>query len=244
MFLRMILIGLLTTSSFAADLPSAQPLLRDADRARGTASQGLTWAVDIKTVESDSENNLVYGIQIRGDDSLAEVTNPPKDKGALTLFNDRVLWFFKPGIRKPVSISPRQKLIGLAANGDIASTNYSRDYDGPVVGEDNIGGTPAWRLELKARANNVTYDRIRYWITKSSHLGVKAEFLTVGGTVFKTAQFEYRNRLSYGGKTYPFVSQMKILDPQNPKDYTVLTYRTPHVKNLPASLFNINNLVR
>ena len=49
------------------------------------------------------------------------------------LFNDRTIWFIKPGLRKPVSISARQRLVGDAANGDIATTNYARDYDGATL---------------------------------------------------------------------------------------------------------------
>jgi outer membrane lipoprotein-sorting protein len=187
---------------------------------------------------------VTYEIKVRGNDALAEAVAPARQKGEMILFNDRTLWFFKPGIRKPVSISPRQKLMGQAANGDIASTQYFRDYDGTLAGEETVGGTPAWKLELKAKGRNVTYEGIRYWISKKDRLGLKAEFLTVSGDVFKTAEFKYGNAISLKGETLPFVSEMLIRDARNTANETVIRYRKPREATHAASLFNVNNLVR
>jgi hypothetical protein len=160
------------------------------------------------------------------------------------LFNDRTLWFVKPGLRKPVSISSRQKLQGMAANGDIASTNYARDYDGTLAGDETLGGQPVWRLDLKARGRNVTYDRIRYWVSKKGHLGVKAEFLTVGGDLFKSATFEYGNRARTPAGEFDFVSRMTITDATGAGTVTTITFSPPRVETHPPSMFNINNVVR
>ena len=83
----------------------------------------------VSSTENGESSNVTYEVKVLGTDALAEVKSPPRQKGELVLFNDRTLWFFKPGLRKPVNISPRQKLIGQAANGDIASTQYARDYE-------------------------------------------------------------------------------------------------------------------
>ena len=180
-----------------------------------------------------------------GNDALVEALAPARYKGELMLFNDRTIWFIKPGLKKPVSISARQRLTGLAANGDIASTNYARDYDGTIAGEEDVNGDPCWKLELKARAKNVTYDRIRSWISKKRRLGVKAEFLTVGGEVFKTATFDYGNRLKGAdAKDYEFISKMTIRDVGGSGAVTVLGYTQPRAETHPASIFNINNVVR
>ena len=42
----------------------------------------------------------------------AEVTSPARQKGEIIMFNDRILWFYKPGLRKPVSISPAKNSWG------------------------------------------------------------------------------------------------------------------------------------
>jgi len=226
--------------------PDPAALLRASDRARGAAaaSAGMSWSLNVVTKDGDESSEAAYTVKVRGDDALAEVVSPARQRGEKILFNDRTLWFSKPGLRKPVSISPRQKLMGDAANGDIASTRYARDYDGEVVGEETVNGVPSWRLELKARARNVTYDRIRYWISKRDRLGVRAEFLTLAGEAFKTADISYDNAMRIGAETFPFVSAMVIRDSLNTRRETVLRYQTPREEPHAASLFNVNNLAR
>ena len=92
--------------------------------------QGITWNVTVQATEDGDTTTRTFLVKARGDDALVESLAPPRYKGEIMLFNDRTIWFVKPGLRKPVSISARQRLSGLAANGDIASTNYARDYDG------------------------------------------------------------------------------------------------------------------
>ena len=221
-------------------------LLRASDRARGAAASaaGVSWTSIVVTKDADDVNEATYSVILRGDDAVAEVVAPARQKGEKILFNDRTLWFFKPGLRKPISVSPRQKLIGDAANGDMASTRYARDYEGTLVGEETVDGSPAWKLELKARARNVTYDRIRYWISKGARLGVRAEFLTLAGEVFKTAEFRYANKILIAAKTFPFVSEMVIHDPHDKAKETVIRYLNPREEPHPESLFNVNNLAR
>ncbi len=238
----------LLASALGANPPDAPPdpaaLLLDSDRARGGLEGGVTWVVEIESTEDGVATRRTMRVRARGVDALAETTAPPRNKGEIILFNDRSLWFVKPGLRRPVSISARQRLQGEAANGDIASTNYARDYAATVVGENTIGGEPAWKLDLAAKRSDVTYDKISYWISKRRHLGLKAEFLTVGGDLFKTATFEYGNRVRISGEPSEFLSRMTIRDAMGAGNVTVLTITAPKAETHPPSLFNINNVVR
>jgi hypothetical protein len=224
--------------------PTAVELLQASDRSRGGLAEGVSWEVEIASTEDGTTTTRAYRVRARGNDALAEAIRPPRAKGEQLLFNDRTLWFLKPGLKKPVSISARQKLSGEAANGDIASTNYARDYEGTLAGEDVVGEEPTFRLELKARASNVTYDRIRYWVSKARRLAVKAEFLTVSGDCFKSATFEYQNHLTVGGETLAFVSAMTITDAMGSGAVSVIRFSSPKAEAVPESLFNVNNLVR
>jgi hypothetical protein len=227
-----------------AATPNAADLLRDADRARGGFEEGITWTVEVSSTEDGTTSTRAYLVRARGTDALAEATAPARAKGEVMLFNERSLWFTRPGLRKPVSISARQKLSGEAANGDIASTNYAHDYEGTVAGEEVVNGEPAWRLELKARATSVTYDRVRYWVSKERRLGLKAEFLTVSGDCFKRATFEYGNTVEVAGKPLAFVSTMTITDAMGSGAVSVIRFGSPRVEAHAPSLFNINNVVR
>jgi hypothetical protein len=225
---------------------SALEILQNSDRARGSdaVSEGVSWGVEVHAKDGSTESKISYDLKVKGADAFAEGLAPARHKGETLLFNDRNIWFFKPGLKKPIAISPRQKLMGQASNGDIASTNYARDYDAEIAGSEKIGGQDTWKLELKAKAKTVTYDRIRYWVSKKDQLGVKAEFLTVSGDVFKRATFEYKNKLQESGKNYPFVSKMVISDAVKKSSVTTLSYKLPRREKHPDSLFNVNNLIR
>ncbi len=238
-------LGLLVTGLDAQSArPAADQLLRDSDRARGGLADGVTWNATVETTEEGSSSSRSFLVRARGDDALVEALAPPRYKGEIMLFNDRTIWFVKPGLRRPVSISARQRLHGDAANGDIASTNYARDYEGTLVGDEEVDGLPAYALSLKARARNVTYDQIRYWVSRKGHLGIKAEFLTVGGDVFKTARFDYGNRMGTSAGEFDFISRMTIRDATGAGTITTITFGQPRAETHPASMFNINNVVR
>lgn len=240
-----ILVALLAAGASPAEpAPDAAALLRDSDRARGGLEQGITWTIEVESTEDGATKSRTFHVRARGVDALVEAVAPPRTKGEVYLFNDRNIWFVKPGLRRPVSISARQRLQGEAANGDIASTNYARDYEGRIAGEDVVDGEPAWKLDLVARRPEVTYDKIRYWISKRRRLGLKAEFLTVGGDLFKSAKVEYGHRVRAGGQTFDFVTRMTIRDAMGAGNVTVLRYSSPRAETHAPSLFNVNNVAR
>jgi hypothetical protein len=135
--------------------------------------------------------------------------------------------------------------MGDAANGDIASTNYAEDYTAERTGEETVRGEECFVLDLKAANKNVTYDRIKYWVSKERLVGVKAEFFTLSGKLFKTAEFKYDNRATLpDGTTIPFVSELIIQDAIQRDNVTTLTYSNISVQPVPDSAFNLNLLVR
>ncbi len=154
------------------------------------------------------------------------------------------MWFIKPGLSKPVPISPRQKLLGGASNGDIASTNYAGDYIIEKFNPDEFNGKPRLLFDLKAKNKKVTYDRIRYWVSLSEKTGLRAEFFTMSGKQFKTAVFEYDHTIMNNGIKRPFVSKMIISNAMVKTDKTIMVYQNISIKDVPASSFNLSLLVR
>lgn len=231
------------TGAQAAERLSPRQLLENADRARGKLP-GLVWEVQMTSRERGQERTQSLEVKARGNDVLATFLSPPRVKNQKLLIVGRNMWFMKPDVSKPVPISPRQKLMGQAANGDIASTDYAGDYAGIVAGEEKVDGVDCFVLVLQATQKNVTYDKITYWVSKDRQLGLKAEFYTVSGKRLKTATFEYRNIVVYQRETIPFVSTMRIQDALRPKEVTVLEYSNIRVQDLPDHTFNLNLLMR
>ncbi|WP_409479362.1 outer membrane lipoprotein-sorting protein [Pseudobdellovibrio sp. HCB154] len=235
---------LLLAIPFYAKADLASDLLKASDRARGSVKDGVQWNAVIATEENGESSTREFNIKAKGDDAYVEATKPAKNKGEVYIFNDRNMWFFKPSLKKPVSISARQKLTGQAANGDIASTHYARDYSAVIEKTENLNGEKMHVLMLTAKSKNLTYDKIRYWISDKTKLAMKAEFLTLQGKPFKVGLLKYGNTLTAGGETFPFISELAIADAKFQNNKSTITYKAPKVTQVSNSIFNVNNLTR
>lgn len=228
---------------FSAYAMTPEEILKKSDEARGNAD-GIEWEIAMTSVESGREQERTIRVSARNFNSLAEFIAPANVKGQKMLMVDRNMWFAKPGLSKPVPISSRQKLLGGAANGDIASTNYSGDYRITHADEDTVNQEPCYLFDLAAVDKKATYDRIKYWISKKRIAGVKAEFYTVSGKMFKTATFEYENGITINGERRPFISRMVITSAIMKEDVTTMNFRKVSFKQIPDAMFNLNLLVR
>ena len=237
-FICAVAMGMVLSLSSAYASLSPKDILRKADQARGNAD-GVEWRIDIRSVERGRQQQRTLRVRARGFNSLAEFLAPPNVKGQKLLMLDRNMWFAKPGLSKPVPISPRQKLLGGAANGDIASTNYAGDYTVVKTSEGTVNGEKCYLFDLKASDNRATYDRIRYWISMERLVGVKAEFYTVSGKMFKTAVFEYKNSITIDGKPREFISRMVITSALIKNDVTTMDYGKVVIEKIPDSVFNL-----
>ncbi len=238
------LLILLLVIPFYANADLATDLLKASDRARGSVKDGVQWNAVIETQENGESSTREFNIKAKGDDAYVESTKPAKNKGEIYIFNDRNMWFFKPSLKKPISISARQKLTGQAANGDIASTHYARDYAAVIEKTELLNGDKMHVLLLTAKSKSLTYDKIRYWISDKTKLAMKAEFLTLQGKPFKVGLLKYGNTLTAGGETFPFISELVIVDAKFGNNKSTINYKTPKVVQLSNSIFNVNNLTR
>ncbi len=227
----------------AAD-PDPVQLLKRSDQARGGGLAGITW--EIRSQNSGSQANeddppMRLSIKAVDNASLAETLEPLRSKGARMLQVERNMWLTKPGLKKPVPISPRQRLTGQAAIGDIAATNYVRDYTPKLLREEAVNGERCYVLELSANTRQATYERLLYWISASRGVGVQAEFHSLSGKKLKSAQFEYGNRIEVQGRSVLFISRMLISDALTDAK-TTLDYSRISVKAIPASEFDVSHL--
>ena len=236
-----ILLYLVTRLAYGQEL-AVKDILKHADQARGNLD-GIIWNIMITTNE-DGNDSRGMTVKVKRSNTLAKFTSPANMNDRMVLMVDRNMWFIRSGLKKPVSLSPRQKLLGDAANGDIASTNYVEDYAATLLGEESVRGELCYVLDLKATNKSVTYDRIKYWVSKERLVGVKAEFYTLSGKLFKTAEFKYDNRVKADNEEAPFVSELIIRDAIQKDRVTTMTYSNIRVEPIPDSTFNLNVLVR
>ena len=177
----------------------------------------------------------------RDDSSVAETQEPVRFKGSRILQVEHNMWLTRPGLSKPIPISPRQRMSGQASNGDIAATNYAGDYNAQMNMVEALDGEPCYVLDLSARHKRTTYDRIRYWVSVKRVVGLKAEFFSLSGKLLKSARFEYANAIEHEGKRIPFISRMVIRDALIDAE-TTMDFGTVKVKKIAASEFDLGQM--
>jgi hypothetical protein len=233
---------LLSITSSVNAAPDPQVLLEQSDHARGGGLPGITWKIQLNSRDGEKVDETQHLLVSANDEaSVAEVIEPVRSRGTKLLQVGRNMWLTKPGLSKPLPISPRQRMSGQAANGDIAATNYAKDYLVQSTQEMMLEGDVCYVVDLKAKNNRSTYDKIRYWIAVKRNVGIKAEFYSVSGKLIKTAIFEYRNTIVYAERNIPFISKMIIRDALIDAE-TTMEFSAVKVKKIPVSEFDLGQL--
>lgn len=219
-------------------------ILKAADEARGNVA-GVSWQVSVQSTENNEVlDDMSYEIKARGFDVSGLSLAPPKSRGQKLLMLSSSMWFYKPGLSKPVPISQRQKLLGDAAYGDIASTNYAEDYEANQLPDETVDGDDCYVFDLKAKNDKTTYDRIKYWVSKKRLLGVMAEYYTVSGKKFKSSTMDYGNQIRVDGQVRPFISRITFHSTLMNSDITYLNLSNPQISALPDYVFDLNLFMR
>ncbi len=150
------------------------------------------------------------------------------------------MWIYLPNTRRPIRVTPLQRLMGDASNGDVARSNFSRDYDARVVGEDTVRGEPCHILELIATNSAATYHRVEYWITQQEARPVKAELYLTSGKHYKSISYEEYE--DFNGRNV--LTKMILHDRLRENRFTVMEFLDYQPRDLPQKYFNKNYLTQ
>ncbi|QEL54742.1 outer membrane lipoprotein-sorting protein [Chromobacterium paludis] len=227
---RMLMMVLLSLAGpLAQAAPDAQAILAASDAVRNPGKPfGLI--VSLVGYKDGQENERsALAVYSRADEksgqyrSLLRFVSPARDAGKLMLKNGNDLWFYDPASKASVPISPQQRLLGQASNGDVVTVNLALDYTARLDGEEDIQDGDrqtrrCYKLHLSARNGGVTYHAIDLWLDKDGYRSRKAKFYSESGSLLKTAYYRaYRVEL---GRERP--TETVIIDGLNPKWVTVM----------------------
>lgn len=212
----------------------AAEIVQRADRARRPA-ETFVWNVAIQTEEGgEAPQRYTLEVYVKGAArTFMRFLAPARYVGRSLLNIDRDLWIYLPDAGKPVRIPLSQRLTGQVANGDIARIDYAGDYVAVLTGSASVDGTECHVLDLKARTKDVTYEAIRYWVSKELFRPVRAEFYAGTGTLLKTGTFGEWKRL--GGQT--IATQLTLVDAIRKDRRSVLEFSDLKVRDLPDKYF-------
>jgi len=221
---------ILSGNSQAAEI-TPKEILHQADQARGNVT-GIIWPISLQTIGWRKDKTMELEVHGRGFDIHGKTLAPSRNKGSLLLMVKGNMWFYKPGLSKPIPISRRQKLMGDAAFGDIAATNYAEDYDVVDVDSQILEGVPCHVFQLRSANKKTTYDSIKYWVEKERLLG----------KLFKTATMKYEQQVQQEGEQRPFVSSIRIQNELIDQHVTWLRFGPADSTPLADAIFNLNLL--
>lgn len=158
--------------------------------------------------------------------SLLRFVSPERDVGKLTLKSGRNLWLYDPHSHASVPISPQQRLLGQASNGDVVTENWAAEYQATLVGTEQIMDgerqqRDCYRLHLVAKDTDATYVSMDLWVDKTGFKSRKAEFYAVNGNLLKTTY--YRRYQSVLGGERP--TEAVIIDGVDASLVTVMHYQ-------------------
>ncbi len=234
---RLVLLLLLTALPLFADDGAA--ILARVDQYRNPID---SFVVDVDLTawtpegKSESSKYRVYG---KGSDrSVVEFVAPPTEKGKFLLMLRDAMWIYMPNTSRPIRISPLQRLMGQASNGDVARTNFTIDYNPAAAGEDEIDGKAAWVLDLVAKDPAVAYARVKLWVDRKSHQPMRADFYVVSGKLVKRAL--YRDFGVMSGRRV--ITGVEIEDLLRPGNRTAMHYSNLAARDNPEKMFTKDSL--
>jgi outer membrane lipoprotein-sorting protein len=225
----------------AAARERASEIVRRADEIRFPRD---AFSVEVRvssTIRDEAQEPRRYRILSRdSEDTIVQTLEPAIERGQNLLMKGRELWMFMPSVSQPVRLSLSQRLTGQVANGDLARTQFAKDYEARLVGSEKIDGKDHHVLELTATDRGMTYPKIRYWVRASDLHPHRAEFYALSGRLLKICRFE--NYQTLGGRVRP--TRLVMTDALKEGDESVLDYSNLAASSLPARVFTKEYLKR
>lgn len=177
--------------------------------------------------------------------SLVQFLEPLRDRDKLMLQNGSEIWFYDPASSNSIRLSPQQRLLGQASNGDVMSTNFALDYSVAMVGPEVLKDAEkkdrdAIHLKLNAKTPNATYEAIDYWVDKANSQPIKAKFYASSGKLMKIGY--YLNFQQNLGELRP--SETLIIDGIDSKKVTRMQMSNYRFVDIPEAWLQSSYLPR
>lgn len=237
------------TSTYAAD--DAQAILRASDAVRNPA---FPFGVTITLTEyraGQQVDAMVLAVYSKEEPGSRQFRNlvrfvlPARDTNKLMLKNGNDVWFFDPANKATIRLPLQQRLLGQAANGDVVTVNFARDYSARLAGKEDVTDGDRQRrschkLELTALTQDVTYSRAEMWVDSTDSRPVKARFYSDSGRLLKTAYYRrYETQLDAVRPT-----ETVIIDGLDTSWVTVMRGSNYERRDIPDAWFQRDYLPR
>jgi outer membrane lipoprotein-sorting protein len=211
--------------------PSAEKILIKVDKNRIADGKIIVSKMIIhgrrgeRTVESKTWQRNLY-------DSFSEYLAPPREKGTKMLKLGDQLWTYSPSTDRTILISGhmlRQSVMGsdLSYEDLMEDPYFQHNYTAEIVGSDTVSDRPVWILDLKAKTEDISYEKCKLWVDKDRYIPLKENLYAKSGKLLKTIDINeamnvdgrwilksavYKDVLKEGGGTNLIIESIKFDD--------------------------------
>jgi len=239
-----LIVTLITANTRPAFALSATEILEINDRLRNPQQafrSTITMTDYVASRKNDTLSITVYSKPRPSDGqfrSLVHIDAPRKDQGKLMLRDGKELYFYDPDAANTIRISPQQRLLGQASNGDVMTTNFARDYRAVLNGVETIKDAQkrsrrCFLLKMKSKTSAAVYGAIDYWVDEKTYHPVKGRFYSRSGKLLKIVFYDRFQTVL--GALRP--TKVIIIDGLNTKNVTVMGFRNFKSVTLPDAWF-------
>ncbi|MDP1900777.1 MAG: outer membrane lipoprotein-sorting protein [Rubrivivax sp.] len=226
---------LLATPAFAVD---GTALLLQVDRKLEPESYEMVRKLVNIEPDGTRKEFVLYSVK-KGKDKIAALfLDPASERDRATLRLGENMWLYIPSVGKPVRITSLQSITGgIFNNSDILSLEYSVEYAVDKVVEDAAGYT----LSLKARTNDVAYDRLTMKVDKKTTLPTVIEAYAASGLLIKT--LAYKDIKDFGGGLKR-PATLETVSPLHKGYKSLMLYGSIKARKVPDEAFTLEYLPR
>ena len=195
-------------------------------------SNSFTMKIKISDYKDDRlRETAEFSGLFKGNEKSLLLCTKGRNIGMKVLMKGDYMWVSLTGSRRALRITPMQRLMGQASNGDVAKTTFSTDYAAEIVEKNK----KIIKLSLKAKRKGATYQKVRLYIDAQNYRPLKAEFFLLSGKHFKTAF--YQDFMIINGNAV--VRKIRIEDIIKKGRHSVLEYLDYTNARVPVKYFNV-----
>ena len=182
--------------------------------------------------------SVLYTMKKGRDKVVGLFLAPASDKGRVTLRLGDNMWLYIPDVGRSIRITSLQSVTGsVFNNADILRIDYTAEYNVDKAEEQNDG----YLLSLKAKTDQVAYDRLKMLVDKQAMLPLTIECYAASGLLLKTLRF--KDIKDFGGG----IRRPATLETDSPlqKGYkSVMQWSGLKKRDFPDEIFTLNYLPR
>ncbi|WP_281615195.1 outer membrane lipoprotein-sorting protein [Flammeovirga sp. SubArs3] len=177
-------------------------------------------------------------------DSFSEYLSPAREKGTKMLKLEDKLWIYSPSSDRTIQISGH--MLRQSVNGsDMSYEDMMQErklvdtYKATLVGEEEMNGEQCLVLDLEAKVADITYYKMKMWVTKDHYVPMRQDLFAKSGQMLK--QMNMSDIRKVGDRYFPFKMNYKdVLKDGKGTDFIIMDLQDN--VPIPDHVFNKSNL--